>query len=155
MIFIILDNSIPNKPKAPTPILKYLPKVTTFNLRDSNLSPDFVESMKIFEKFYNQASQRTDIDGIIAIDTHVLVSTIKILDDQITVNGRTYTTKPDDRCGGCPQVIYELEDNISRPVNYVRTDRKGLLGDMLVALMQKSLSSSPKIYCGTTFSIYV
>lgn len=146
-----LDNSIPNKPKAPAPILKYLPKVTTFNLRDSNLSPDFVESMKTFEKFYNQASQRTDIDGIIAIDTHVLVSTIKILDDQITVNGKTYTTKPDDRCGGCPQVIYELEDNISRPVNYVRTDRKGLLGDMLVALMQKSLSSSPKIYWGPIF----
>ncbi|GIW57658.1 MAG: hypothetical protein KatS3mg083_603 [Candidatus Dojkabacteria bacterium] len=146
-----LDNSIPNKPKAPPPILKYLPKVTTFNLRDSNLSPDFVESMKTFEKFYNQASQKTDIDGIIAIDTHVLVSTIKILDDQITVNGQTYTTKPDDRCGGCPQVIYELEDNISRPVNYVRTDRKGLLGDMLVALMQKSLSSSPKIYWGPLF----
>ncbi len=146
-----LDSSIPNKPKAPTPILKYLPKVTTFNLRDSNLSPDFVESMKTFEKFYNQSTQRADIDGIIAIDTHVLVSTIKILDDQITVNGQTYTTKPDDRCGGCPQVIYELEDNISRPVNYVKTDRKGLLGDMLVALMQKSLSSSPKIYWGPLF----
>lgn len=146
-----LDSSIPNKPKAPTPILKYLPKVTTFNLRDSNLSPDFVESMKTFEKFYNQSTQRVDIDGIIAIDTHVLVSTIKILDDQITVNGQTYTTKPDDRCGGCPQVIYELEDNISRPVNYVKTDRKGLLGDMLVALMQKSLSSSPKIYWGPLF----
>lgn len=146
-----LDNSIPNKSKAPPPILKYLPKVPTFNLRDSNLSPDYVESMQTFKKMYDQAGQRTDVDGIIAIDTHVLVSTIKVLDDQITVNGVTYTTKPDNRCGGCPQVIYELENNISRPVGYVREDRKGLLGDMLVALMQKALSSSPKIYWGPLF----
>jgi len=146
-----IDDSIPNKPKAPASILKYLPKVPTLNLRDSNLSPDFIESMKSFNSLYDRASGSVDVDGIIAIDTGVLVSTIKILDDQITVQGQTYTTKPDQRCGGCPQVIYELEDNISRPVNFVRTDRKGLLGDMLTSLMSKALSSSPKIYWGPLF----
>ncbi|MBI5044876.1 MAG: DUF4012 domain-containing protein, partial [Candidatus Levybacteria bacterium] len=146
-----LDESIPNKPSAPAAIQKYLPKVYTFNLRDSNLSPDFVESMKTFTQMYSKARGRTEVDGIIAIDTNVLTSTIKILDDQITVGGQTYTTKPDNRCGGCPQVIYELENNISRPVNYVKTDRKGLLGDMLSNLMSKALSSSPKIYWGPLF----
>ncbi len=146
----VLDDSISGKPKAPAPILKYFPKVTVLNLRDSNLSPDFIESMKTFKTLYNKAGQRVDVDGIIAIDTYVLTSTIKVLDDQIVVNGQTFTTKNDPRCD-CPQVIYALEDNISRPVNYIKTDRKGLLGDMLTALMSKALSSSPKIYWGPLF----
>jgi len=146
----VLDDSIPNKPKAPEPILKYLPKVSTLNLRDSNLSPDFIVSMNEFNKLYDRAGQKVEVDGIIAIDTYVLVETIKVLDNQISVNGQTYTTEEDARCD-CPQVIYELEDNISRPVNYVRTDRKALLGDMLTALMSKALSSSPKQYWGPLF----
>ncbi len=109
-----LDDSIPNKPRAPAPILKYLAGVSTFNLRDSNLSPDFIESMKTFNSMYDKAGDRVDIDGIIAMDTNVLVSTIKILDDQVSAGGLTFTSKDDPRCD-CPQVIYELEDNISRP----------------------------------------
>jgi hypothetical protein len=145
-----LDDSISSKPKAPASILKYLPKVYNLNLRDSNLSPDFIESMDQFNELYQKASQGVDVDGIIAMDTTVLTTTIKILDDQITVDGQTFTTKNDPRCD-CPQVIYALEDNISRPVNYVKTDRKGLLGDMLQTLMKKALSSSPKVYWGPLF----
>lgn len=145
-----LDGSIPSKPKAPAPILKYLPGVYTFNLRDSNLSPDFIQSMKTFRSMYDEAGQKVPVDGIIAIDTHVLVDTIKILDNQITVDGQTFTTNNDPRCD-CAQVIYELENNISRPVGYIKTDRKGLLGDMLQAIMSKALSSSPKVYWGPLF----
>ncbi|HET7713210.1 MAG TPA: DUF4012 domain-containing protein, partial [Patescibacteria group bacterium] len=36
-----LDQTIPRKPRAPAPILKYLKLVPEWNLRDSNLSPDF------------------------------------------------------------------------------------------------------------------
>lgn len=149
-----LDDSIPNKPAAPAPILKYLPKVYTLNLRDSNLSPDFIESMKIFNSLYDKAGEKVKVDGIIAMDTNVLVTTIKILDDQISVTGLTFNTKNDPRCD-CPQVIYELEDNISRPVNYVKIKRKGLLGELLQALMTKALSSSPKIYWGPLFQAMI
>ncbi|MBI4096903.1 MAG: DUF4012 domain-containing protein, partial [Candidatus Levybacteria bacterium] len=145
-----LDNSISNKPKAPEPILKYLPKVSVLNLRDSNLSPDYIVSMKDFETLYNKAGQKVEVDGIIAIDTYVLVDTIRILDDNVSASGITFTTKEDKRCD-CPQVIYELEDNISRPVNYVKADRKGLIGSLMFAIMQKSLSSSPKVYWGPLF----
>lgn len=145
-----LDASIP-KPKAPRIIADYLPKVSTFNLRDSNLSPDYIESMKTFQSMYEQSPQAQDVDGIIAIDTYVLTSTIKILDDQVQAGGLTFTTQPDNRCGGCPQVIYQLEDNISRPVNYIKTDRKGLLGQLLQSIMSKALSSSPKLYWGPLF----
>jgi cell division protein FtsL len=145
-----LDNSVPNKPRAPEPILKYLPKVPLFNLRDTNLSPDFITSMNTFREMYERAGQGVDVDGIIAIDTHVLVSTIKILDNQVTAGGITFTSDEDPRCE-CPQVIYELEDNISRPVGYIKEDRKGLLGDLLKAIMQKALSSSPSDYWGPLF----
>lgn len=145
-----LDDTISNKPKAPQPILDYLPKVYSWNLRDSNLSPDFLESMKTFRAMYAKAGEYKPVDGIVAIDTHVLVSTIKILDDEVTADGITFTTKTDAHCD-CPQVIYELENNISRPVNYIKTDRKGLLGDLLYAIMQKALTSSPKQYWGQLF----
>lgn len=150
----VLDDSIPNKKRAPAPILKYLPKVSVLNLRDSNLSPDFIQSMKTFKSMYDTAGQKVEVDGIVAIDTHVLVNTIKILDDTITAGGVTFNTKNDPRCE-CPQVIYALEDNISRPVNYVKTDRKGLLGDLLSAIMNKALTSSPKIYWGDLFQSFI
>lgn len=145
-----LDNKIRNKPKSPEAILKYLPKVPLFNLRDSNLSPDFVESMKTFMSMYEKASNTVAVDGVIALDTHVLVSTIKILDDSVEAGGLKFHTKLDKRCD-CPQVIYELEDNISRPVGYLRSDRKGLLGQLLFAIMEKALKSSPKVYWGPLF----
>lgn len=91
-----LDNSIPDKPPAPAPILKYFSGVYEFNLRDSNISPDYMVSMKTFNDMYNKAGLKTvPIDGIIAIDTNVLVSTIKILDNQVEADGQTFTTDTD------------------------------------------------------------
>ncbi len=145
-----LDNSISDKPEAPAPISKYLPGVSILNLRDSNLSPDFVTSMDSFMKLYDNAGRSVDVDGVIAIDTNVLVSTIRILDDQVTASGITFTTKNDERCN-CPQVIYELEDNISRPVQFIKEDRKGLIGSLMNSIMVKALSSSPKQYWGPLF----
>lgn len=142
-----LDNNLSKKLPVPEPIRTYLPDVKTFNLRDSNLSPDFVVSMDTFKSMYKNVSGKIDVDGIIALDTHVLVTTIKILDDQVQASGITFTTKHDDRCD-CPQVIYELENNITRPVNYQTNTRKDLLGSLLYAIMQKALKSSPKLYWG-------
>lgn len=149
-----LDDSIPNKPKAPAPILKYLPKVYTFNLRDSNLSPDFITSIKTFKSMYETSKLEVDVDGIVAIDTSVLVSTIKVLDDSVSAGGINFTSKNDPRCD-CPQAIYELEDNISRPVGYIKTERKGLIGQLISAIMTKALTSSPKKYWGPLFQSFV
>lgn len=149
-----LDNSISQKPKAPDPILTYLPNVSTWHLRDTNLSPDFLVSMDDFLTLYDNASRGVDVDGIIAIDTYVLVSTIKILDDSVTAGGITFTTEEDPRCD-CPQAIYVLEDNISRPVNYIREERKALLGQLMLAIMQKALSSSPSEYWGQLFQNFI
>ncbi len=141
-----LDDSLPSHASAPPIIAKYLPKVSNFNIRDSNLSPDFVDSTKTFYSMYKTSSQKTDIDGIIAIDTHFLVDILNVL-GEVQAGGITFNSKNDPRCD-CPQVVYVLEDNTTKPVNYIKSNRKGLLADLLFAIMQKALSSSPKLYWG-------
>lgn len=141
-----LDATIPNKPKAPAPILKYLPKVYNLNLRDTNLSPDFPTSMAEFNKMYKTAGDYQKVDGIISVDTRALVAAMNILGD-VTTNGQTFSTKTDPRCN-CPQVIYELEVYADQPVNYLKGNRKGLIGDLMYEIMNKAFSSSPKLYWG-------
>ena len=154
-----LDARVPNKARAPRPIAEYLPKVPLFNLRDSNLSPDFVVSMETFRGMYEKA-RATKVDGIIALDTHVLVSIIKILGDEVYAGGIRFTSKEDSRCGGCPQVIYELERLVSTPKSVdlkvttlakVQAQRKDIVGVLLYAIMNKAFSSSPKLYWGPLF----
>ena len=154
-----LDNGIFGKSKAPSPILKYLPNVSVLNLRDSNISPDFITSMDAFNSLYKKASEYVEVDGIIALDTNVLVSTIKILDDEVYAGGVKFTSKEDPRCD-CPQVIYELERLVSTPKSVdlkvttlaaVQAQRKDLIGVLLYAIMEKALKSSPKLYWGSLF----
>lgn len=152
-----LDASIFNKKAAPRPILEYLPKVSVFNLRDSNLSPDFIESMKTFKGMYDDSSG-PKVDGIIAVDTYALVGAMKILGD-MDVDGTHFTTKDDPRCG-CPQTIYALEEIADTPVQAdfryvniyaVNAARKNIIGDLMYAIMNKAFSSSPKLYWGPLF----
>ncbi len=144
-----LDNTISGKSKAPAPILDYLDNVNVLNLRDSNLSPDFKVSMTEFMKLYNRARGKTNIDGIIAVDTQALVAAMEILGD-IDAGGIKFTTKNDPRCD-CPQVIYELEEYADRPVQGTRANRKDIIGQLMYAIMQKAFSSSPKLYWGPLF----
>lgn len=141
-----LDASISSHPKAPSPILTYHKNVYQFNIRDSNLSPDFVESIKLFNSLYEKSSQKVKYDGIFAIDTHVLVDVLEILGDT-QVNGVNFSARIDKRCD-CPQAIYTLFDIIDRPVPYIKENRKGILGDLLYVLMQKALGFSPSQYWG-------
>lgn len=152
-----LDNTIYGKEKAPRPILEYLPKVPLFNLRDSNLSPDFVSSMETFRRLYDKSSG-PDVDGIIAVDTHALVGAMNVL-GEITADGVTFNTKEDPRCG-CPQAIYKLEEIADTPVQAdfryvnlyaVNAARKDIIGHLMYAIMQKAFSSSPKLYWGPLF----
>ncbi len=152
-----LDSSIFGKKEAPRPILQYLPNVKVFNLRDSNLSPDFVESMKTFKDMYDQSSG-PKVDGIIAVDTYALIGAMRILGD-MDVDGTHFTTKDDPRCG-CPQTIYALEEIADTPVQAdfryvnvyaVNAARKNIIGDLMYAIMNKAFSSSPKLYWGPLF----
>lgn len=148
-----LDGTIGNKPISPRIIATYLPKEPLWNLRDTNLSPDFRQSMDDFNALYKKAGGYVPVDGIIAIDTHVLVAAMNILGD-ITVDGETFTTKKVPACN-CAQVVYALEEQSDTPVDYIKANRKGIVGDLLYAIMQKAFASSPKLYWGPLFQMFI
>lgn len=148
-----LDATIGNKPTSPRIISTYLPKEPLWNLRDTNLSPDFKQSMDDFNKLYKTAGGYVPVNGIIAIDTHVLVAAMNILGD-ITVDGETFTTKINPVCN-CAQVVYALEQQSDTPVDYIKANRKGIVGDLLYAIMQKAFASSPKLYWGPLFQMMI
>ncbi len=148
-----LDATLKKKFPAPEEILNYHVGVYNLNLRDSNLSPDFKISMQKFEEMYAQTGGEKNIDGIFAVDTHVLVEALRIL-GPLYVSGREFSAVIDKRCD-CPKAVYELEDYSSRPVNYVRTDRKDIIGVLLHAILQQALGVSPSKYWGSLFQMLI
>ncbi len=134
-----LDEQLLKKIPAPAPILKYLPGVSTLNLRDSNLSPDFKASMQQFESLYQSTADKQDIDGIIALDTDFVVSLMKVL-GPIDAYGTSFTTNIVKECD-CPQVIYELEKYADQPVSYERGSRKDIIGVLMQQMMAKAFNA--------------
>lgn len=142
-----LDQSIADHPKAPPEIITYHKGVSVFNIRDSNLSPDFVESVKLFESLYQKSGSKVAYDGIITMDSKILVDMLTIFGDT-EVSGVNFSAKEDQRCD-CPEAIYTLFDIVDRPVGYFKENRKGILGDLMYALFYKAIGYSPSKYWGT------
>lgn len=133
-----LDDTLLKKLPAP-PELRYLPNVPTLNLRDSNFHPDYFASMKQFEELYKFTSDQKDIDGIIALDTHFVLSLMKILGD-VEAYGVKFTTDNVDACA-CPQIIYELERYADEPKNYERGARKDIIGVLMKQMMDMAFNA--------------
>ncbi|MBI5449448.1 DUF4012 domain-containing protein [Candidatus Gottesmanbacteria bacterium] len=148
-----LDASRSKNFPAPPEILKFHKGVYNLNIRDSNLSPDLTLSMQKFEELYKTTSGKEIIDGIWTVDTHVLVEVLRIL-GPTWVYGREFSADIDKRCD-CPKAVYELEDYSTRPVNYVRTARKDVIGVLMQTLLQKALGVSPSKYWGSLFQMLI
>lgn len=146
-----LDGAKTKNFPAPREILTFHKGVYNLSLRDSNLSPDFRASMQQFETLYDSVSGKEKIDGIWAVDTHVLVEALRILGPTY-IYGREFSADTDKRCD-CPKAVYELEDYATRPVNYVRTARKDIIGVLMHTLLQKALGVSPSKYWGALFQM--
>ncbi len=148
-----LDASKKKNFPAPREILTFHKGVYNLNIRDANLSPDFKVSMQQFEEIYDATSSKEKIDGIWAVDTHVLVEALKIL-GPTNVYGREFSAEIDKRCD-CPKAVYELEDYSTRPVGYVREARKDIIGVLLQSVLQKALGVSPSQYWGKLFQMLI
>jgi hypothetical protein len=136
-----LDDKLSSTTPAPRIIKSYHLNVPYLNLRDSNLSPDFPTDAKIFlDTYYKVMGKKETFDGVVALDTNVLVDLVKVLGKLDTRVG-TFTTDPDKRCDGCPKIIYDLEWISGRPRNYIELDRKGFLGPLMQALLANSMGS--------------
>lgn len=128
-----------NPPEAPRPILKYLPKVDRWHLRDMNLSPDFKISMDTFYENY-QKTVPPKIDGIVAVDTQLLLKLLEVL-GTIGVSGYgNFGPEIVDQCN-CPQVIYELESFADVATPYIRENRKSILGPLMNSVLRNAFQS--------------
>lgn len=145
----------PNLP-APQPIVDLIkgPYILSKNirLRDLNYSPDFKEAMNLFT---SEASNLglDEVDGIIAVDTHLLVNILDVIGEIGVPGFGNFSTKTDPRCN-CPQVIYELESFadvegpiiwdpltgkiILRPPN--SDNRKKIIGPLMNSILANSLA---------------
>jgi len=148
-----LDAALKKKYPATREIQTFHKGVYNLNIRDSNLSPDYKISMQQFVEMYNNTSGKERIDGIIAVDTHVLVEALKIL-GPMYVYGREFSAETDKRCD-CPKAVYELEDYSTRPVNYVREARKDIIGVLLQQILRMALGVSPSKYWGNLFQMLI
>ncbi|MCX6732526.1 MAG: DUF4012 domain-containing protein [Candidatus Roizmanbacteria bacterium] len=142
-----LDASIPSHPSAPPEIATYHKGVSQLYIRDSNLSPDFAKSLELFNSLYKKSSLRVDYDGIIALDSKILVDMLTIFGDA-NVDGITFSAKIDKRCD-CAQVIYQLFSVVDEQVGFVKENRKGVLGDLMYELFNRALRFSPSKYWGS------
>ncbi|KUK79359.1 MAG: Uncharacterized protein XD95_0444 [Microgenomates bacterium 39_7] len=133
-----LDRRFNERIPIPESLGKYLTTERYWNLRDMNISPDFKKSMDTFFEHYQKVKgEPDDIDGIIAIDTHVLTRLLEILGPVELPGYGTFSAEIDPRCD-CPQVVYALSEIITKPTPYLREDRKGVLGPMMQAILIKT-----------------
>ncbi|HUW22000.1 MAG TPA: DUF4012 domain-containing protein [Candidatus Bathyarchaeia archaeon] len=140
-----LDKQFGDRLKAPEPILQYLPDVRYWHLRDMNLSADFTKSMQTFWENYRQIPNSQEVDGIIALDTQVLVEVLKVL-GKIGVSGwGNFSAEIDPRCD-CPQVFYELEKYADQPVSTQREERKGIIGPLMHSILSNIMGSPRKTW---------
>lgn len=151
-----LDNLYSPKIPATEPIIKHLkgPYVISknFRLRDLNWSPDFSESMQLFVNEIKSVGIK-DIDGVIAVDTQVVVYLLNVL-GKIGVSGfGDFSTEIVDECN-CPQVVHELESfaDIEGPVVWSQDEpdkiiyappnyenRKKIIGPLMNSILANAL----------------
>jgi len=86
-------------------------------------------------------SEPQDINGIITIDTMVLTDLIDILGPLQVEGYGEFSTEPDAKYNA-PQIIVALSEIITRPTPYIREDRKGILGPMMKAMLEKVYGAS-------------
>ena len=131
-----LDTKYRSRLPIPEALGRYLTTEKYWNLRDMNTSPDFKVSMEQFLPNYMKVGDK-NIDGIITVDTEVLKQLLEVLGPVQVPGYGTFSAEIDKRCD-CPQVVYALSEIITRPTNYIREDRKGVLGPFMRAVLSKA-----------------
>ena len=140
-----LYNKFGTRLPAPEPIKKYLPLVYNFHLRDMNLSPDFTVAMDTFLPNYKDVAQYKDFNGVIAMDTQIVVDLLKVLGPVGVADWGRYDAEIVKECN-CPQVVYKMEDYSTRPTYYVKANRKGMIGPLMHSILLNVMNSPKKLW---------
>lgn len=152
-----LDSKYKPTIPAPDPIIKYLkgPYLLSkyLRLRDLNWNPDFSETMKVFVAEIDKVGLN-GIDGVISVDTQVLVNLLDVIGEIQVPDFGAYSNKIIPECN-CSQVIYELESYadiegpivwdpagtgkiIYAPANY--ENRKKIIGPLMNAMIANAMA---------------
>lgn len=151
-----LDSKYKPEFEAPEAIVDLIkgPYILSQNvrLRDTNYNPDFKFSMDMFSTEAEKAGMK-GIDGIIAVDTHLLVNLLNAIGEIGVPGYGNFSTKIEPKCN-CPQVIYELESFadvegpiiwdpvtgkiILRPPN--SDNRKKIIGPLMNSILANALA---------------
>lgn len=145
-----LDKKFGKKITIPAELGRYLTTEKYWHLRDMNINPDFKASMETFLQNYQTVKgEPQDIDGIIAIDTKVLTDLVEVL-GPIQVEGYGQFSVEPDKKYQAPQIVVALSEIITRPTPYLRQDRKGILGPMMKAILERTYGAGketiPKLF---------
>ena len=140
-----LDAKFGNREPAPEAIVKYLPLVNYWHLRDMNISPDLKVSMDQFIPNYKKVAANTDFDGIIVMDTNILVDLLAVLGKVGVANWGEYHAEIVPECN-CPQVVYKMEDYATRPTHYIKQNRKGMIGPLMHSILLNVMNSPKKLW---------
>ncbi|MGD0523454.1 MAG: DUF4012 domain-containing protein [Candidatus Microgenomates bacterium] len=168
-----LDAQYQPRLPAPAPLVKYIkgPYILSQNirLRDMNWSPDFKTTMDLFLPEAKSVGV-TGIDGVIAVDTQLLVNLLDAIGPIGVPGFGNFSTQIEPKCN-CPQVIYELESFadvegpiiwdpvtgkiILRPPN--SDNRKKIIGPLMNSIMANALGQPkdklPKLFTAVFKSI--
>lgn len=156
--------------KAPEPIINYIKGPyalsSKWRLRDMNWSPDFEVAMETFIPAAEKAGI-DEIDGVIAVDTHLLVNLLNAIGEIGVPGYGNFSTKIVKECN-CAQVIYELESFadvegaviwdpltgkiISAPANY--NNRKAIIGPLMNSIMANALAQPKEKIPGLVEAIF-
>lgn len=135
-----LDLKYRRTEKSPEAIQKYIGH-NSLPIRDSNYSPDFLLSANRFESMYNTIPNLPKISGIIALDTE-FVRTFLEATGPIKTKKTKETWSAEKNRLGIPDVVYKLE-LYAEKINRHRPDRKGVIGELMDALIDKLLNAKP------------
>lgn len=133
-----LDLRFRQRLPIPETLGRYLTTEKYFHLRDMNISPDFKTAMELFyDNYQTVRGEPTDLDGIIAVDTHVLTELLRVVGPIEVPGYGVFTAELTPRCD-CPQVVFALSEIITKPTPYLREDRKGVLGPLMKSILNKT-----------------
>lgn len=125
------DNTSQAVTEPPQPFIKYI-KVTNWQMRDANWSPDFETSAKQAEYFYRLQGGQKEFDGVIGINAAILPHLLEL-------TGPIYLEKY-DKTFTDQDVLYELEYEVEQ--GYLKKDlpvsqRKAAFKELIVAVLDK------------------
>lgn len=125
------DGRIPDTVKPPYPMEETL-HIKSWKLRDSNWFPDWPTNAKKAEEFYYMGQGKEKFDGIIAINTGVLASFLKVT-GPVTLSEYSKTF---DSENAILELEYEVEQQYAKDAK-PRGERKSIMTPLAEEIMKK------------------